>query len=78
MTGDASSPLARVADLVLDIGPVDEACPMGLAPTASTLALLAMGDALAMTVLQNREFGSEEYALLHPAEASGRAARSPS
>jgi arabinose-5-phosphate isomerase len=75
MTGDAGSPLARVADLVLDIGPVDEACPMGLAPTASTLALLAMGDALAMTVLENRAFGSAEYALLHPAGSLGQSAR---
>jgi arabinose-5-phosphate isomerase len=75
MTGDAKSPLARIADLVLDIGPVDEACPMGLAPTASTLALLAMGDALAMTVLENREFGSEEYALLHPAGSLGQGVR---
>ncbi len=75
MTGDAGSPLARAADLVLDIGPVDEACPLGLAPTASTLALLAMGDALAMTVLENREFGSDEYALLHPGGSLGQAVR---
>ncbi|HUB07147.1 MAG TPA: KpsF/GutQ family sugar-phosphate isomerase [Myxococcales bacterium] len=75
VTGDAASPLARSADLVLDIGPVDEACPMGLAPTASTLALLAIGDALAMTVLANREFGSDEYALLHPGGSLGQSAR---
>ncbi len=75
VTGDMGSPLARAADLVLDIGPVNEACPMGLAPTASTLALLAMGDALAMTVLTNREFGSEEYALLHPGGSLGQSAR---
>lgn len=75
ITGDPASPLGRAADLVLDIGPVDEACPMGLAPTASTLALLAMGDALAMTVLANREFGTEEYALLHPGGSLGQGAR---
>ncbi|MHB1845392.1 MAG: KpsF/GutQ family sugar-phosphate isomerase [Deltaproteobacteria bacterium] len=75
MTGDVRSPLARSADLILDIGPVDEACPLGLAPTASTLALLAMGDALAMTVLENREFGSDEYALLHPGGSLGQSVR---
>ncbi|MHB8417584.1 MAG: KpsF/GutQ family sugar-phosphate isomerase [Myxococcales bacterium] len=75
ITGDTASPLARAAQLVLDIGPVDEACPMGLAPTASTLALLAMGDALAMTVLANREFGSDEYARLHPGGSLGQGAR---
>jgi arabinose-5-phosphate isomerase len=76
MTGGGASPLAQQADLVLDIGSVDEACPMGLAPTASTLALLAMGDALAMTVLHNRtEFGSDDYARLHPGGTLGLSAR---
>jgi arabinose-5-phosphate isomerase len=75
LTGDVRSPLAQRADLVLDIGPVDEACPMGLAPTASTLALLGLGDALAMTVLNNREFGSEEYARLHPGGSLGQSVR---
>ena len=75
LTGELASPLAQKADLSLHIGPVDEACPMGLVPTASTLALLALGDALAMTVLNNRDFSSDEYARLHPAGALGKGAR---
>jgi arabinose-5-phosphate isomerase len=75
LTGDANSPLAQRADLVLDIGPVGEACPMGLAPTASSLSLLGLGDALAMTVLNNREFGSDEYARLHPGGSLGQGVR---
>src|SRR5689334_21109191 len=66
ITGDPESPLARGADVVLDIGRIEEACPMGLVPTASTAALHAIGDALAMAVLRARPFGSAEYALLHP------------
>jgi arabinose-5-phosphate isomerase len=54
------------------IGDVEEACPMGLAPTASTAALLALGDALAMTILKNRPFDREEYALYHPGGKLGR------
>ncbi len=72
MTRDRQNPLARAADLVLAIGDIEEACPMGLAPTASTAALLALGDALAMTVLENRRFGHEEYALYHPGGKLGR------
>lgn len=72
LTGDAESPLARGADVVLDIGRIEEACPMGLVPTASTAALHAIGDALAMAVLRSRPFGSAEYALLHPAGKLGR------
>ena len=72
MTGKAESTLARVADCVLDIGPIDEACPMGLAPTASTSAMLALGDALTMVVLEQRGFSREDYALYHPAGALGR------
>jgi arabinose-5-phosphate isomerase len=72
MTGAAGSTLARHSDCVLDIGPVEEACPMKLAPTASTSAMLALGDALAMVVLQERSFGREDYALFHPAGALGR------
>ena len=72
ITGGLESPLARGADVVLDIGRIEEACPMGLVPTASTAALHAVGDALAMTLLRSREFGTEEYALLHPGGKLGR------
>jgi arabinose-5-phosphate isomerase len=72
MTKDTANTLARGADLVVPIGNVEEACPMGLAPTASTAVLLAVGDALAMTVLENRAFGKEEYALYHPGGKLGR------
>jgi arabinose-5-phosphate isomerase len=72
LTRDAVNPLARGADLVLAIGAIEEACPMGLAPTASTAALLALGDAIAMTVLKNRPFDREEYALYHPGGKLGR------
>lgn len=72
ITGGQESPLARGADVVLDIGRIEEACPMGLVPTASTAALHAVGDALAMTLLRSREFGTEEYALLHPGGKLGR------
>jgi arabinose-5-phosphate isomerase len=72
MTGAPQSSLAKLADCVLDIGRVDEACPLGLAPTASTSALLALGDALAMVLLAERNFGREDYALFHPAGALGR------
>ena len=72
MTRDRVNPLARAADLVVTIGDVEEACPMGLAPTASTAVLLAVGDALAMTVLANRPFEKEEYALFHPGGKLGR------
>jgi arabinose-5-phosphate isomerase len=72
ITGDRVNPLARAADLAIPIGDIDEACPMGLAPTASTAALLAVADALAMTVLKNRPFDREGYALYHPAGKLGR------
>ncbi|HEY8207507.1 MAG TPA: KpsF/GutQ family sugar-phosphate isomerase [Myxococcaceae bacterium] len=74
ITGDRDSPLARGASVVLDIGHIDEACPMGLVPTASSAALHAIGDALAMTLLKYRQFTSEEYALFHPGGKLGRAA----
>jgi arabinose-5-phosphate isomerase len=72
ITGGATSSLARYADCVLDIGRVQEACPMNLAPTASTTAMLAMGDALAMVVSQARSFSREDYARFHPGGALGR------
>jgi arabinose-5-phosphate isomerase len=72
VTKERTNALARGADLVLAVGDVEEACPMGLAPTASTAVLLAVGDALAMTVLANRPFDREEYALYHPGGKLGR------
>jgi arabinose-5-phosphate isomerase len=72
LTGQADSALGRFADCVLDIGRVDEACPMGLAPTASTSAMLALGDALTMVVQRERGFSREDYALYHPAGSLGR------
>jgi arabinose-5-phosphate isomerase len=72
MTGVPESTLGRLADCVLDIGRVDEACPLGLAPTASTSAMLALGDALAMVVLAERGFSKEDYARFHPLGTLGR------
>src|SRR5712672_1963480 len=72
MTSGPRNSLADRADAVLEIGPVPEACPLGLAPTASTVALLALGDALAMTVLHRRGFSPEQFAELHPAGALGK------
>src|SRR5438309_10553405 len=72
VTGGQERSLADRADVVLEIGPVPEACPLGLAPTASTVALLAMGDALAMAVQHRRGFSPEQFASLHPGGALGR------
>lgn len=72
MTGRPDSTLGREADAVLDIGPVEEACPLKLAPTASTSAMLALGDSLAMVVLSERAFGREDFARFHPAGSLGR------
>src|SRR5437667_11984713 len=72
LTSGARNSLADRADVVLEIGPVPEACPLGLAPTASTVALLAMGDALAMAVQHRRGFSPEQFASLHPGGALGR------
>ncbi|MDP6988562.1 MAG: KpsF/GutQ family sugar-phosphate isomerase [Planctomycetota bacterium] len=72
MTGRPDSAMARLADCVLDIGRVEEACPLRLAPTASTSAMLALGDALAMVVLAERGFDREDYARFHPAGNLGR------
>lgn len=74
ITGDLNSALGRGADAVLDIGQIDEACPMGLVPTASSAALHAISDALAMTLLKHRQFTSDEYALFHPGGKLGRSA----
>ena len=72
MTGDRASSLARCADAVVCIGNVAEACPMGLVPTASTTAMLVMGDALAMCLFNSRGLGREAYARLHPGGQLGR------
>lgn len=72
VTGNRDSPLAKAADAVVDIGRIDEACPMGLVPTTSSAALHAVCDALAMTLLKNKPFTTEEYALYHPGGSLGR------
>ncbi len=72
LTGHARSTLGRVADVTLDCGIAEEACPMNLAPTASTTAALAMGDALAMTLLVRKGFREEDFASLHPGGKLGR------
>jgi arabinose-5-phosphate isomerase len=66
LTGSLDSTLARQADVALDVGVAEEACPMNLAPTSSTTAALAMGDALAMALLDLRGLRPEDYAALHP------------
>ena len=66
LTGNPGSTLARLADIVVDVGVSEEACPMNLAPTSSTTAALAMGDALAMALLELRGLRPEDYAALHP------------
>ncbi len=72
LTGGSRSALAGAADVVLEIGPVPEACPLGMAPTTSTIALLALGDALAMTVQHKRGFSPEQFASLHPGGSLGK------
>jgi arabinose-5-phosphate isomerase len=72
MTGNASSTLARHADVALDSGVEKEACPLNLAPTASTTAQLALGDALAVTLLDARGFKAEDFARSHPGGSLGR------
>jgi arabinose-5-phosphate isomerase len=72
LTGNPQSELARLAEVHLDIGVAQEACPLNLAPTSSTTASLAMGDALAVACLQSRGFGAEDFARSHPGGALGR------
>lgn len=72
MTGNAKSTLARIADVHLDVGVSEEACPLNLAPTASTTATLAMGDALAVALLKNRGFTAEDFARSHPSGSLGK------
>jgi arabinose-5-phosphate isomerase len=71
-TGQPRSSLAKAADVVLDAGVPEEACPLGLTPTASTTAQLALGDALAVALLERRGFKATDFAHLHPSGALGR------
>ncbi len=72
LTGNPRSPLAQTADVHLDVSIRAEACPLGLAPTASTTAALAMGDALSMALLERRGFTVEDFAVLHPGGRIGK------
>jgi arabinose-5-phosphate isomerase len=72
ITGGAGSTLARAADVVLDVSVDEEGCPLGLAPMASTTAMMALGDALAGALLEERGFTTEDFAFLHPGGALGR------
>jgi len=72
MTGRPHSTLGRHADVVLNLGELQEACPLGLAPRVTTTAMLALGDALALTVLKMRNFKEEDFALFHPGGSLGR------
>jgi arabinose-5-phosphate isomerase len=72
MTGNHDSTLSRAADVVLNAGVAEEACPLGLSPTASTTAALALGDALAVILLEKRGFKEEDFALRHPGGILGR------
>lgn len=72
MTGRAGSTMAKLANVHLDAHVDKEACPLGLAPTSSTTAQLALGDALAVTLMQERQFREEDFAMSHPAGSLGR------
>jgi len=72
MTGEPGSSVARAADRVLSVAISREACPLNLAPTASTTAMLAVGDALAMVLSEKRGFGEADFAALHPGGELGR------
>ena len=72
MTGKPGSTLATAADAHLDVSIKEEACPLNLAPTASTTATLAMGDALAVALLESRGFTAEDFALSHPSGSLGK------
>ena len=71
-TGILNSTIAKISDVVLDVSVKEEACPMGLVPTASTTAALAMGDALAVALLSKRGFSEEDFAFFHPGGNLGR------
>ncbi len=71
-TGNLNSPLAKAGDVTLDIRVKEEACPLNLAPTASTTATLALGDAFAVALMGKRNFKKEDFAMLHPGGALGK------
>ncbi|WZO98561.1 KpsF/GutQ family sugar-phosphate isomerase [Isosphaeraceae bacterium EP7] len=72
ITQTATSSLGRAADFCIAMGPIEEACPLGLAPTASTTAMMAVGDALALLVSRRRDFRAEDFAVYHPGGSLGR------
>jgi arabinose-5-phosphate isomerase len=72
LTGNAGGTLARKADVAVVYGPLEEVCPLGLAPSASTTAMIALGDALAFVLMREREFTPEDFARYHPAGSLGR------
>lgn len=72
ITATTANTLARHADVTIAMGQITEACPLGLAPSASTTAMLALGDALALTVMKTRNFSADDFALYHPAGQLGR------
>ncbi len=72
ITGNNKSSLAMHSDVVLDIGKIEEPCPLGLAPSASSTAMLALGDALALTIFKKRNLRKEDYAFYHPGGELGR------
>lgn len=72
VTGQAESPLGKAAAVTLDLGAINEACPHGLAPTASTTAMLALGDALALVLSRLRNFSPDDFARFHPGGSLGR------
>ena len=71
-TGAKNSTLAAQSDIVIDVGVAREACPLGLAPTASTTAMLAMGDALAVVLLEKKHFKSSDFRMIHPGGTLGQ------
>jgi len=72
MTSNLDSPLASNSDIVLNMGSLSEACPIGMAPSVSTTVMLALGDALALAVMKARNFTRDDYARFHPGGALGR------
>ena len=71
-TGSRNSTLATQSDIAIDVGVANEACPLGLAPTASTTAMLAMGDALAVVLLEKKQFKTSDFKMFHPAGTLGQ------